>query len=179
MSTKRSQIRILCAEPKRISTSRFSEFRVNYSGTDLPEIANTLGNSLFHQAAHSRLTRPRRRILPRSRCFFRSRPLQTPALLLGGDDSLHALSADPPFLPRLLILKHVRDWSYQVSEREVRANLVYRKFARIGAEKVPDAKTLGRPALRKTHPLANRLKPEDVGNKSSCPVLIISDLSGL
>jgi IS5 family transposase len=45
---------------------------------------------------------------------------------------------------RLLILKHVRNWSYVVLEREVRANLVYRTFARIGAEKVPDAKTLGR-----------------------------------
>jgi hypothetical protein len=45
---------------------------------------------------------------------------------------------------RLLILKHIRNWSYEVLEREVRANLVYRAFARIGAEKVPDAKTLGR-----------------------------------
>jgi transposase, IS5 family len=45
---------------------------------------------------------------------------------------------------RLLILKHVRDWSYQTLEREVRANLVYRTFARIGTEKVPDAKTMGR-----------------------------------
>jgi IS5 family transposase len=45
---------------------------------------------------------------------------------------------------RLLILKHVRNWSYAVLEREVRANLVYRTFARIDAEKVPDAKTLGR-----------------------------------
>jgi len=45
---------------------------------------------------------------------------------------------------RLLILKHVRNWSYQTLEREVRANLVYRTFARIGGEKVPDAKTLGR-----------------------------------
>jgi IS5 family transposase len=45
---------------------------------------------------------------------------------------------------RLLILKHVRNWSYESLEREVRANLVYRTFARIGAEKVPDAKTLGR-----------------------------------
>lgn len=45
---------------------------------------------------------------------------------------------------RLLVLKHVRDWSYQVLEREVRANLVYRAFARIGGEKVPDAKTMGR-----------------------------------
>ena len=34
---------------------------------------------------------------------------------------------------RLLILKHVRNWSYAVLEREVRANLVYRTFARIGA----------------------------------------------
>lgn len=45
---------------------------------------------------------------------------------------------------RLLILKHLRNWSYQTLEREVRANLVYRSFARIGGEKVPDAKTLGR-----------------------------------
>jgi IS5 family transposase len=41
-------------------------------------------------------------------------------------------------------LKHVRNWSYQTLEREVRANLVYRAFARIGGEKVPDAKTMGR-----------------------------------
>jgi len=45
---------------------------------------------------------------------------------------------------RLLILKHVRNWSYETLEREVRANLVYRAFTRIGTEKVPDAKTLGR-----------------------------------
>jgi IS5 family transposase len=45
---------------------------------------------------------------------------------------------------RLLLLKHVRNWSYEVLEREVRANLVYRDFARIGGAKVPDAKTMGR-----------------------------------
>ena len=45
---------------------------------------------------------------------------------------------------RLLILKHVRNWSYQDLEREVRANLVYRDFTHIGSEKVPDAKTMGR-----------------------------------
>ena len=48
---------------------------------------------------------------------------------------------------RLLPLKHVRHWSYRTLEREVRANLVYRLFTRIGAEKVPDAKTLGKIAL--------------------------------
>ena len=31
---------------------------------------------------------------------------------------------------RLLILKHVRNWSYEVLEREARANLVYRDFTR-------------------------------------------------
>ena len=45
---------------------------------------------------------------------------------------------------RLLVLKHARNWSYQTLEQEVRANLVYRSFTRIGGEKVPDAKTLGR-----------------------------------
>ncbi len=45
---------------------------------------------------------------------------------------------------RLAVLQHVRNWSFEATEREVRANVVYRQFTRIGAEKVPDAKTLGR-----------------------------------
>jgi IS5 family transposase len=45
---------------------------------------------------------------------------------------------------RLLLLKHIRDWSYDILEREVRANLAYRDFTRIGLGKVPDAKTLAR-----------------------------------
>lgn len=45
---------------------------------------------------------------------------------------------------RLLLLKHVRNWSYGVLEREVRTNLVYRTFTRIGGAKVPDAKTMGK-----------------------------------
>jgi IS5 family transposase len=59
---------------------------------------------------------------------------------------------------RMLILKHVRNWSYEVLEREVRANVVYRSFCRIGMEKVPDAKTLvrlgqavGPEAIRELH----------------------------
>jgi IS5 family transposase len=47
---------------------------------------------------------------------------------------------------RMLLLKHIRNWSFVVLEREVRANLVYREFGRIGGGKVPDAKTLGRHA---------------------------------
>jgi IS5 family transposase len=45
---------------------------------------------------------------------------------------------------RLLVLKHMRNWSYGVLEREVRANLVYRDFTRVGGTKMPDAKTIGR-----------------------------------
>jgi IS5 family transposase len=45
---------------------------------------------------------------------------------------------------RLLVLKHIRNWSYAVLEREVRANLVYRDFTRVGSAKAPDAKTMGR-----------------------------------
>jgi transposase, IS5 family len=45
---------------------------------------------------------------------------------------------------RLLILKHIRNWSYEVLEREVRANLVYRHFTHVGGAKTPDAKTMGR-----------------------------------
>jgi len=59
------------------------------------------------------------------------------------------LGAPAEVVLRLLVLKHIRNWSYAVLEREVRANLVYRDFARVGAAKVPDAKTMGRwgPAL--------------------------------
>ncbi|MBV9442075.1 MAG: ISNCY family transposase [Acidobacteriaceae bacterium] len=56
---------------------------------------------------------------------------------------------------RMLILKHVRNWSYEVLEREVRANAVYRTFCRIGMEKVPDAKTLVR--------LGQAIGPEALG----------------
>lgn len=43
---------------------------------------------------------------------------------------------------RMLILKHLFDWSYDDLEYEVRANLVYRAFTRIDADNVPDAKTI-------------------------------------
>ena len=56
---------------------------------------------------------------------------------------------------RMLLLKHVRNWSYETLEREVRANLVCRSFCRIGLEKVPDAKTLVR--------LGQAVGPEVIG----------------
>jgi IS5 family transposase len=55
---------------------------------------------------------------------------------------------------RMLLLKHIYNWSYQDLTREVRANLVYRDFTGIGAGKVPDDKTMGR--------LGRQLGPEVV-----------------
>ncbi|MGH9675228.1 MAG: transposase, partial [Bryobacteraceae bacterium] len=56
---------------------------------------------------------------------------------------------------RMMLLKHIRNWSFADLEREVRPNLVYREFTRVGSGKVPDAKTLGRQA--------QALGPEVVG----------------
>jgi IS5 family transposase len=57
---------------------------------------------------------------------------------------------------RLLLLKHIRNWSYEVVEREVRANLVYRSFTRIGGGKVPDDTVMNKWALT--------LGPEVIGD---------------
>jgi IS5 family transposase len=43
---------------------------------------------------------------------------------------------------RMLVLKHLHDWSFDECEREVRGSLVYRAFCRIDGERVPDAKTV-------------------------------------
>jgi hypothetical protein len=45
---------------------------------------------------------------------------------------------------RLLLLKHVRKWSFGTLERQVSLNSAYRDFAGVGLGKVPDAKTLAR-----------------------------------
>jgi IS5 family transposase len=45
---------------------------------------------------------------------------------------------------RLLVLKHLKNWSYEQVEWEVKGNLVYRYFCRIDAGSVPDAKTMVR-----------------------------------
>ena len=43
---------------------------------------------------------------------------------------------------RMLVLKHLYHWSYAELQRDVRANLVYRAFTRIGCERVPNEKTI-------------------------------------
>jgi IS5 family transposase len=44
----------------------------------------------------------------------------------------------------MLVLKHLRQWSYEELEWEVNGNLVYRRFCRIDGGDVPDAKTMVR-----------------------------------
>ena len=57
------------------------------------------------------------------------------------------LSTPTEVVLRLMVLKHVRNWSYAVLAREVRANLVYRQFTRLGHHRMPHAKTLGKLGL--------------------------------
>ena len=68
---------------------------------------------------------------------------------------------------RLLALKHMFNWSYDELHREVRANLVYREFTRIGGGKVPDDKTMGR--------LARQLGPDPVEKLHQRLVAIAQD----
>ena len=58
---------------------------------------------------------------------------------------------------RLLVLKHLRNWSYVTLEREVRTNLVYRAFTHVGGGQVPDAKTMGRWGLAVAPEVVERL----------------------
>lgn len=45
---------------------------------------------------------------------------------------------------RVLVLKHLRGWSYEQLQWEVTGNFVYRRFCRIDGGQVPDAKTMVR-----------------------------------
>ena len=58
---------------------------------------------------------------------------------------------------RMLVLKHLYDWSFDECEREVRGGLVYRAFCRIDGERVPDAKTLVRLAHLLNEPVLKDL----------------------
>jgi len=45
---------------------------------------------------------------------------------------------------RMLVLKHLRSWSYEQLQWEVTGNFVYRRFCRIDGGEVPDSKTMVR-----------------------------------
>src|SRR3989454_10447712 len=53
-------------------------------------------------------------------------------------------SIAPDRLLRCLVLKHLKGYSFRELERELRANLVYRRFTRFDADPTPDFTTLCR-----------------------------------
>ena len=69
------------------------------------------------------------------------------AVLAGRHDESARLgrpSTPAEIVLRLLVLKHLRDWSYEQLQWEVTGNYVYRRFCRIDGGKVPDEKTMVR-----------------------------------
>ena len=63
---------------------------------------------------------------------------------------------------RRLLLKHVRNWSWDPLEREATLNLAYRDFARSGRSRVPDAKTRARMAPALGGEVIEKLPPRRV-----------------
>jgi transposase, IS5 family len=58
---------------------------------------------------------------------------------------------------RIIVLKHLSDWSFDECERAVGGSLVYRACCRIDGERVPDAKTLIRLARLLDEPVLKDL----------------------
>jgi transposase len=52
----------------------------------------------------------------------------------------------PDRLLRCCVMKHLKGWSFRGLERELRSNLVYRRFTRFDAEVTPDFTTFSRQA---------------------------------
>jgi len=50
----------------------------------------------------------------------------------------------PDHLLRCCVMKHLKGWSFRDLERELRSNLVYRRFTRFDAEATPDFSTFSR-----------------------------------
>jgi len=61
---------------------------------------------------------------------------------------------------RMLLLKHMRGWSFEDAAREVRASLVYSEFTGTSGGKVPDDETMGR--------LSCQPRPADKQPECSC-----------
>lgn len=53
-------------------------------------------------------------------------------------------SIAPDRLLRCCVMKHLKGWSFRELEREVRSNLVYRRFTRFDADPTPDYSTFSR-----------------------------------
>lgn len=56
----------------------------------------------------------------------------------------------PDRLLRCCVLKHLKGWSFRDLERELRSNLIYRRFTHFDAEATPDFATFSRTSDRRS-----------------------------
>ena len=62
----------------------------------------------------------------------------------------------PDRLLRCCVLKHMKGWSFRDLERELRCNLIYRRFTHFDAEATPDFTTFSRTLLCSNIPSRRR-----------------------
>src|SRR3974377_912008 len=63
----------------------------------------------------------------------------------------------PDRLLRCCVLKHMKGWSFRALERELRSNLIYRRFTHFDAEATPDFTTFSRTFALLEHSVAKKI----------------------
>ena len=69
----------------------------------------------------------------------------------------------PDRLLRSCVLKHIKEWSFRELEREVRTNLLYRRFTRFDDDPIPDYSTFSRNFALLTPGLTEEIHARVVG----------------
>src|SRR5436189_4103237 len=69
----------------------------------------------------------------------------------------------PDRLLRCCVMKHLKGWSFRDLERELRSNLVYRRFTRFDAEATPDFTTFSRTFALLSPQITERIHRRIVG----------------
>src|SRR6202162_5745738 len=69
----------------------------------------------------------------------------------------------PDRLLRCCVMKHLKGWSFRDLERELRSNLVYRRFTRFDAEATPDFTTFSRAFALLSPQITERIHQRVVG----------------
>src|SRR5437773_9675776 len=69
----------------------------------------------------------------------------------------------PDHLLRCCVMKHLKGWSFRDLERELRSNLVYRRFTRFDAEATPDFTTFSRTFALLSPQITERIHQRIVG----------------
>ena len=72
----------------------------------------------------------------------------------------------PDRLLRCCVMKHLKGWSFRDLERELRSNLVYRRFTRFDAEATPDFTTFSRTFALLSPQISEQIHQRVVGHAS-------------